>query len=62
LKKTKEKIMSKERILPYKMAKKISEQELRDVAAAGWTNTWCAGGTWNSQAGSDGEVDVTVDF
>jgi hypothetical protein len=61
-KKSKEKIMSKERILPYKMAKKISQEELQEISAAGWTNSVCGQGTYSRETGWDAGTDVHLDY
>jgi len=52
--------MSKERMLSYSMSKQISDDELRNVAAAGWSRNWCATVSGGNQ-GVEGEIDVVLD-
>jgi hypothetical protein len=55
----KEKTMNNERILSYQTAKKLSEKEIADVAAAIFTPgpTQCTT-LWNPQDGVDLEFDI----
>ena len=54
--------MKQERILPFKMSKKLTEAELQNVSGSwSWTSHGTGGGSYG-QSGADGNVDVVVDF
>jgi exoribonuclease II len=53
--------MEEERILSYKVAKQLTDEDMAKISAAGVTSTATANGTYNSHTGYDASVDVTID-
>lgn len=53
--------MKNERTLSFQMSKAISKEELKEVSAAGETNSWTANGT-HTPAGFDGCIDISIDW
>ena len=54
--------MKNQRILSYKMSRKLSEKDLQSISAGGMTNVATANGTYSSQTGWDTGIDVTIDL
>ncbi len=53
--------MKKERILPFAMATKLSEEDLKDVSASG-TSVATGHVTCGTSGCTDGDIDVQIDM
>jgi hypothetical protein len=54
--------MKNERILSYKMSQALTQEELKQVSAAGVTNTYTANGSYSTVSGYDGMADASWDM
>lgn len=53
--------MKNERILPFAMATKLTEEDLKDVSASG-TSVGTSHVTYASNGGTDADVDINIDM
>jgi hypothetical protein len=53
--------MKKERILPFAMATKLTEEDLKDVSASG-TSVGTSHVTYSSNGGTDADIDINIDM
>ncbi len=49
------------RTMSFELSQKISKDELKDLSAAGQTNSWTANGTYQN-GHFDGCIDVSIDM